>query len=260
MSIEGSFRSDKSAHPLHIKGTFGRVVHAPDVVDGEEWNGITKLPLGSPHRPIETTSTFGVAVPEASRRFLVHHVDEVVFPNGNKGFHHRIIVPEGVMLAHTDDKDTIALVTNYRHPIGRYSTELPSGGLEPEETQAFEAASPEEREEILIKAALREFREEVGWSLGASAVGRLISHRGAGTLQGAVGFADQTFNIFHGMGGTQTSQNHDDGEAGMLKTFRVPLDDAAEMIGYEIVDPASSLAVERLNRLYGKTMPSRLRK
>lgn len=220
-----------------------------------ERNSFEKLKLDDPNRPIIVLDTETADVPEASRRFLDHKIDRVQFPNGNIGWHHRIEVPQGVMVGHIDSNDEIALVQNYRHPLGRDSVELPSGGLEPLETDEFENATPERREEILKAAACREFREEIGWALGVNAVHRIFK----GPMQGSVGYADQTYHVYHGYGGKKHKQALDDGEQGMLKTFRVPLDDAAEMIGSEIVDPASSASILKLNMLYGLHIPKDLR-
>lgn len=218
-------------------------------------NHFEKLDLNDPNRPIVVLDTEIADVPEASRRFLDHKIDRVQFPNGNIGWHHRIKVPEGVMVGHINSADEIALVQNYRHPLGRDSVELPSGGLEPLETEEFENATPDRREEILKAAACREFREEMGLAIGVNAVHRIFK----GPLQGSVGYSDQSYHIYHGYGGKAHKQALDDGEQGMLKTFRVPLDDAAEMIGAEIVDPASSAAILKLNMLYGIHIPKDLR-
>jgi len=219
-------------------------------------NPFEKLSLGDRRRPIEVLDTVEADVPEASRRFLDHKVDAVRFKNGKEGFHHRIKVPEGIMLAHINANEEIALVQNYRHAIGRDSVELPSGGLSPEETRAFQVASPEEREIILKTAAIRETREETGEESGLDDLDRLFP----GPLQGSVGFADQTYHIFHAEGQTQTvGTSHDDGEIGLLTHNRYSLSDATEMIGREIVDPATSAALGRIGLMYGVQLPSSMR-
>lgn len=208
------------------------------------------LELNDPRRPIRIVDTVRAQVPDASERFLNHVVDKVVFPNGNVGWHHRITVPEGVMLAHMDEQDRIALVQNYRHPLGRDSVELPSGGADPEEGARIVKVTPEEKEAILKEVAIREFREEVGWDVDPMDVNRLLP----GPLQGSVGFANQTFHTYLGEGGRQHVKQLDDGEAGMLTHDRYSLEDAGEMIGKEIVDPASSVAILALANLYGKRL------
>lgn len=210
-----------------------------------------RLSLDDPQRPIKILGTVEAVVPEASKRFLSHVVDEVEFPNGNRGWHHRIKLPEGVMLAHVNDNEQIGLVQNYRHPIGRYSVELPSGALDPTEEVRLTGASPEERDAIFNEAARREFEEEMGWRLGSNAVRRLLQ----GPLQGSVGFADQTYNVFFGEGGIKARQNLDDGEHGLLTYDRHSIDDAIAMVGHEIVDPATSASVMGLGLIYGKNIP-----
>jgi ADP-ribose pyrophosphatase len=210
-----------------------------------------KKTISDPSRVITVLDTVNAIVPPESQRFLSHKVDRVRFPNGNEGYHHRLIIPEGIMVAHVDENDLLALVDNYRHPIGRYSRELPSGGLDPNETAEFENASPELREEILMAAAIREMREETGRLLTRRDITRLFP----GPLQGSVGFADQTYHIYHGQGGTMIGQKLDDGEQGMLTVDRYAIDDAAEMISNEIVDPATATAVMALAGMYGKRVP-----
>jgi 8-oxo-dGTP pyrophosphatase MutT (NUDIX family) len=208
----------------------------------------TKLPLDSPERPIQVVKTID-AVPaeaEAARRFLDPKIDVVVFKNGQPGHHWRAKIPEGVMIAHVDEDETIALVDNYRHPIGRYSRELPGGAVDPEEAARFEQISPEERELIFKRAAIREFREEIGRLIDVEDVTRMYQ----GPLQGSLGFIDHAYHIFHGEGGVPAEQHLDEGEAGMLTHDRYSIDDAVEMIGHEIVDPATTTVVQGLALAY----------
>lgn len=217
-----------------------------------------RLPLHSPDRPIRVVSSVDIDIPgEAGRakKFLNPELDKVAFQNGNQGYHWRVKIPEGVMVAHVDSDETVAFVDNYRHPLGRYSRELPGGGFDPEETIEFENASPEERELLLKQAAIREFREEIGLHLGLGDVKRLLP-----TIQGSVGFADLSYNIFHGEGGVPAEQVHDDGEAGMLTSNRYSISDATEMIGHEIVDVATTTAVMALALEYGVRVEKRLQR
>ena len=242
-----------------IQETFGnegsssrseRIARAFGGLDMSEW--FTRMELDDPRRPIKVLWTSN-NIPEESKRFLNHSVDRVRFPNGNEGFHHRVELPEGVMVGHINTMGQLALVMNYRHPLGRFSVELPSGGLEPEETARIDGAGIEERERIYKEAALREFREEVGVDVDPDDTYRLFGDMyNPGILRGAVSYANQSFHIFHAEGGEPVPQEHDDGEAGMLKVGRFGLDDAAEMIGFEIVDPATSTGVLKLNQEYGK--------
>ena len=215
-----------------------------------------KLPLDSPDRPIKVVGSVDVNLPEEANyatKFLDPELDEVTFPNGSPGYHWRVKIPEGVMVAHVDSDEKVAFVDNYRHPLGRYSRELPGGGIDPEEAAYFENATPEERELILKQAAIREFREEIGRHIGEEDVTRLLP-----TIQGSVGFADMSYNIFHGENGVATEQSLDDGEAGMLTHNRYSIHDATEMIGHEIVDVATTAAVMALALEYGIRVEKRL--
>lgn len=207
-----------------------------------------KLPLDSPDRPIKIVRTID-AVPseaESARRFLDPKIDVVEYKNGKPGLHWRAKIPEGVMIAHVDEKETVALADNYRHPIGRYSRELPGGAVDPEESALFESMSPEERELVFKRAAIREFREEIGRLIDIEDVTRMYK----GPLQGSLGFLDHAYHIFHGEGGIPAEQHLDDGEAGMLTHSRYHIGDAVEMIGHEIVDPATTAAVQGLALAY----------
>lgn len=215
-----------------------------------------KLPLYSPDRPIRVVGSVDVNLPEEANyatKFLDPELDEVTFPNGNSGYHWRVKIPEGVMVAHVDSDEKVAFVDNYRHPLGRYSRELPGGGIDPEEAANFENATPEERELILKQAAIREFKEEIGRHLGANDITRLLP-----TINGSVGFAEFPYNIFHGEGGVAAEQHLDDGEAGILTHSRYSISDATEMIGHEIVDVATTAAVMALANEYGIRVKSRL--
>lgn len=228
------------------------------------------LPLDSPDRPIQILGTSLVKVPQGSEQFLDHVVDRVRFPNGNIGWYHRLKVPHGVMMAHVDDNEKLALVKNYRHPMGRDSVELPGGGVDesekslegalvPEDAKmiaelaaeqgksVLEFLGPEQIEEVLERAAIRETSEEIGWEVQPENVQRLIP----GALRGSVGHTGQTHNVFFGYDGIPAMKKHDDGEAGMLIDNRFSIDDAVSMVGHEIVDPPTVTAVNALASMYG---------
>ena len=209
----------------------------------------TKLPLDSEERPIKVKKTVDIILPdsEAARRFLDPKIDIVEFPNGQEGHHWRAKIPEGVMVAHVDEDQTVALVDNYRHPIGRYSRELPGGGIDPEDAALLGVSDTEERELIFKQSAIREFREEIGRLIDIDDVTRMYQ----GPLQGSLGFIDHSYHLFHGEGGIPAEQHHDNGEAGMLTHNRYSIDDSVEMIGHEIVDPATTTAIQGLALAYG---------
>lgn len=229
------------------------------------------LPLDSDERPIKVLGTYQAQVPEGSEPFVDHKVDRVKFPNGNAGWYHRLRIPHGVMVAHVDDNKEITLVTNFRHAMGRHSIELPSGGVDENESSLLGVFTPEDAarivqiakeedrsimdllgpdqaEEVLKNAAAREMREETGWELEPKKLKRLVP----GALRGAVGLSGQSHNIFYGKGGHLVSTKHDDGEAGMLTHDRYSLKAARKMIGREIVEPATAYAILALESKYRK--------
>jgi 8-oxo-dGTP pyrophosphatase MutT (NUDIX family) len=224
------------------------------------------LPLDSEERPIEILGTYQAQVPEGSEPFVDHKVDRVKFPNGNIGWYHRVRIPHGVMVAHLDDKKKIALVTNFRHAMGRHSVELPSGGVDENESSLLGVFTPEDAarivdiakeqdisimdllgpdqaEEVLRNAAVREMSEEIGWAVKPEKLKRLIP----GVLRGAVGLSGNTHNIFYSKGGHPVPMHHDDGEAGMITHKRYSLKKARKMIGKEIVEPATVAAILKLS-------------
>jgi len=92
----------------------------------------------------------------ATRRHLEGRViavrsDDVAMPDGSTATRDVVEHPGAVAVVALDARDRIALVRQYRHPIGQQLWELPAGLLDvpAEEAQA---------------AAARELQEETGWS------------------------------------------------------------------------------------------------
>lgn len=225
-------------------------------------------------RPIQTLYSTEAIVPEESKQFLRHDVDRVQFPNGNEGWHHRVEINHGVMSAHIDDKDRVALVTNFRYPLGRYSTELPGGAvdqkidtllgvMEPQDAQVImdlaaeqnrsilEFLGEDQLDEVLRNAAARELAEETGWHASPSDFRPLFR----GPLFGVAGLVNMPQSVYYAHGGKKGQTNHDDGEAGMMTAKRVKIEDAADMVGHEIVEPATTTAIMALANMHGKKVP-----
>jgi len=210
-----------------------------------EFDPYKPMALDDPNRPIKIVSTVEAVVPEESRKYLVHEVDSVVSQDGREGFYHRLTLPEGVMVNHVGAKQRLTLVKQYRHTIGRWSVEAPSGGAEPRETAALLRASEEEKEDIFKIVGARETEEEIAHHLDPEDLHRMY----AGPFQGSVGFAYQTYHLYHAEGGTPSVQKLDETEAGL--TIEHPrIDEAVEMLGHEIVELASSFSVASLALMY----------
>ena len=211
----------------------------------ERFDRYRPMALDDPDRPLRINKTVEAVVPAAARRFLKHEVDEVTTQEGEERIYHRITLPEGVMVTHVDPLKRITLVQQYRHAIGRDSDEIPSGGAEPYEQDALEVASEGEKEMLIKKIGTRETEEETGWRVEPDQLHRMYK----GPFQGSVGFAYQTYHLFHAEGGIQTKQKLDETETG-ITIVHPHLDEAVEMLGHEIVELASSLSIVSLARIY----------
>ena len=78
-------------------------------------------------------------------------VDMVEVANGNLTVREVVKHPGGVCVAAVDENDTVAMVRQYRFPLGEHLFELPAGKLEPNE-DPFEAAQRELSEETGLTA------------------------------------------------------------------------------------------------------------
>jgi 8-oxo-dGTP pyrophosphatase MutT (NUDIX family) len=120
-------------------------------------------------------------------------------------------------------EDKLLLVCQYRHPIGRWTWELPQGACATGES--------------VIDAARRELSEETGWEAReCREVGRLFE---------AAGFATQSFGVVVATLGDRGAPQLDREEAGMESTL-VSIDDLAAMVASGELQDAPSLAALHL--------------
>ncbi|GEM_PF-1720335 len=222
-------------------------------------------------RPTKTIETVEMKSPGTAGKHARYFVDEVRYPNGNMGRQHRIYIPRSVFAAHMDDDDQLALVTNYRHPLGRYSVELPGGAVDEtveslagviapieaqelldiarnQEVSIVELLGSDQVDEVLRRTAARELHEETGWASEPDNFRPLLP----GPTYNVPGLVHQPSHIYVGHGGYMDKTNHDDGESGTMTAGRYSLEDAAAMIGHEIVEPATTIAVIGLANMHGK--------
>lgn len=156
--------------------------------------------------------------------------DEVRMPGG--GTAHREVVEHygAVAIAALDDDGNIALVYQYRHPLGRRLWELPAGlldmGGEPPQV-----------------TAARELQEEAGLS---AAQWRVLVD-----LDSAPGFSDESVRVFLATGISEIDRPDAHDEEADLIVKRVPLSEAVRMVlSGEIVNSiavAGILAVHALD-------------
>lgn len=126
-------------------------------------------------------------------------VDRLRRPGG--GWYNREVVdhPGAVVVAALDGDETVRLVRQYRHAVGRRLLELPAGTLEKGENP--------------LAAAVRELREEAG--LAAAKWDYL------GSFFSSPGFLHEELHAFLARGLTEVGQNLEDDEDITLE--RVPL-------------------------------------
>jgi ADP-ribose pyrophosphatase len=77
--------------------------------------------------------------------------DDVIRPDGKPGTHVKVFMKPGVSVLAMDAQKNVYLTHEFHYAIGRYSTELASGGIEKGES-ALSTAQRELREELGIVA------------------------------------------------------------------------------------------------------------
>lgn len=162
--------------------------------------------------------------------------DEVAMPGGNTARREVVEHYGAVAVVALDDRDNIALVYQYRHPIGRRLWELPAGLLDlGGEPPAVTAA--------------RELEEEAGLAARQWAV--LVD------VDSAPGFSDESVRVFLATGLTEVDRPEAHDEEADLKLEWVPLATAVQRVfAGEIVN---SLAVAGILAAHTVTDRSALR-
>jgi 8-oxo-dGDP phosphatase len=146
--------------------------------------------------------------------------DEVRMPGGNTARREVVEHFGAVAVVALDESNNVAMVYQYRHPVGRRLWELPAGLLDMGD-------EPPER------SAARELEEEAG--LRARDWGVLID------VVSAAGFSDECVRVYLATGITQIDRPEAHDEEADLKLEWIPLADAVELVlSGEIVN---SLAV-----------------
>jgi len=115
------------------------------------------------------------------------------------------------------DDGTIALVRQWRYPLGRYSLEIAAGRIEPGDT-------PEQ-------TAARELEEELG--LRASNLRKLVE------FNVAPGYCEERIYVYLATGLVKSVQNLDDDEE--IESVQMPLSNALELVRRGEIDDAKSM-------------------
>jgi ADP-ribose pyrophosphatase len=80
-------------------------------------------------------------------------VDEVRMPGGQIAERAVLDRPASVMIVALDDEERVFLLSQYRHPVGGFLTELPAGLADKPGETPFEAAQRELYEEAALRAS-----------------------------------------------------------------------------------------------------------
>ncbi len=141
---------------------------------------------------------------------LALRVDEVEMPGGRTAKREVVEHHGAVAVAAVNDRDEIALVLQYRHPIGRRLLELPAGLLD-----GGPGESP-------VAAAARELLEETG--LAAERWKVLVD------VDVSPGFTDEALRVYLATGISEVPQPDREDEEADIAVRWVPIDDAVGQV------------------------------
>jgi 8-oxo-dGDP phosphatase len=153
-------------------------------------------------------------------KILALRVDDVLMPGGAVGRREVVEHFGAVAVVALDDEDRVAMVYQYRHPVGRRLWELPAGLLD------VGGEAPQ-------LSAARELHEEAG--LAAEHWSVLVD------IVSAPGFSDESVRVYLATGITEIERPEAEHEEADLRLEWVPLSEAVrQVLAGEIVN---SLAV-----------------
>jgi ADP-ribose pyrophosphatase len=134
------------------------------------------------------------------------HRDTVRLPDGTEAYREYIRHPGAVAVVALFDDGSVLLERQFRYPNAREFIEIPAGKLEPGEPH--------------LDTAQRELLEETGCVAA--------DWKRLGVMHTAIGYTDETIELFLARGLTQKERKLDAGE--FLETMKVPFDEAIAMI------------------------------
>lgn len=162
---------------------------------------------------------------------VVHlYVDKVELPNGEFSVREYVKHLGAVCVIPITDEGEVILERQYRYAVGEVLVEIPAGKLD------YEG-------EDMTSAALRELKEETG-----AVPTELID---MGIYYGSPAIMGEKIRMFLARGLTFGENDLDADE--FLEVFRLPLDEAVEMVMRgEVPDGKTQCAILRAARLLGK--------
>lgn len=169
-------------------------------------------------------------------RILALRVDDVQMPGGAVARREVVEHFGAVAVVALDDRDRVAMVYQYRHPVGRRLWEIPAGLLD--------AAG-----EAPVRTAARELHEEAGLAAEQWAV--LVD------IVSSPGFSDESIRVFLATGLSEIERPPAEHEEADLAVDWLPLGDAvAQVLAGEIVN---SIAVAGILAAHAVTDRTALR-
>lgn len=122
--------------------------------------------------------------------FLTVRRDRVALPDGGTATREFVLHPGAVAVVPILDDGRIAMVRQFRYPVGRVLVELPAGKLDPDEP--------------VLACAIRELKEETGFTAREWAR--------AGGFHNAAAYSSEVIEIWFARGLVAGEQRLDDGE------------------------------------------------
>jgi ADP-ribose pyrophosphatase len=165
-------------------------------------------------------------------RLISVRKDTVKLPNGRTSTREVVVHPGAVAIVPMLEDGRVILVKQYRHAVGKILMEIPAGTLHPDET-------PEE-------CALRELREEIGYSAGR--LEKLTS------VYLAPGYSTELIHLFLATDLQPAEGETDEDE--FLKPVTLTLDEAIAQISDGEIQDAKTVAALLL--VWSKQMSRRI--
>jgi len=152
-------------------------------------------------------------------KIITVRLDKAELPNGRVASREVVEHPGGVAVFAMDGQGRVALVRQFRYPLGEVTLELPAGKLEPGEDPRA--------------SGLRELEEEVGASCG-----RLTY---LGCLYSSPGFSSEVLHMYLAQELTEGACHPDEDE--FLSVERIPFSALVEQVRQGEIKDAKTVAL-----------------